>query len=1403
MANRVIIEIPEKESFEDDVMILGISGTSQKGSEIMAIEAEKPLLAEFKYRSYFEIHEDDQLSHELTLRPVKEAQPPIAFESTTNYLKVKIVLTTPTCVSTKDLDLDAIEAVVITIHHNTDNSPVLKSEMIASEEFKRLCSKENVRNDINKDAGNLNNPPCFRWKLHEKLVVLNQEEPTLFVMNVKTWQGEPIDHGTMELHYAELHTDAREYYKGGNPYFDMAVKGPMVITGHTMSGDGSRILVTSVADNYRFLQLWNFKETPPVVESTHNESLIKDPFRPQLLAWMQLPYIDENSYECYLNWDGTQLVCNNLDRPENNEVEEAKKHKHKRIFLRKRRSRSSLAQKSSFMSFYKVEMNYTATPKGAIAGFGFRRFEVDGDRCPGLRDVFAKAAFHIISPRNQNVEDELFVTCNGVTFDVYRVFEEWSHIRSIKIDRPWSEPKLVVSVIGSLMKQIRGPYLVLGNPDACEISTWNIEKGVHVSSFMDLTHEQFKALRCSTAISKDGRLIAIPGKHHVDIFWTATWTRSASYTIRDMTHDPLMGTVKFIRNDTQLMVDYKSCASFCKNNHGSIFNTDNLAPVEQLITDGCDTIEIFTDEVDDLQVFNVGFSQLSLCHFENFTFESSSRRKKHCMKTCFAYDSYDYGYAETLAPSGLTFRAEKSMIPVITHGRRQDLPFVTVTVLDKNGLVCQKLPIPLPKDLDFNIHHLNFVGRGSYLALSLKGLVLIWSMPTTVQEKFTLLLAHTCPDGMHWEVCIHDQLYGLLPQDESVDSSKSLDDPVRGTEADFLGGAEFLPEIFQNADDSLRDDILQYIGRHINLYIAGTEYDSNIVQYTCAQWTIDNHHSTVLLWKVLLAHPIGRWIPRHDMVRETNPIWCLLSKTYEHPKAYELALVFIDYCIRQTKLEMDPHFLLPIRQCFQELTDPRKPYSDVTLELFRQLAYIPARDRDFIIEHHWIAQPYKLRWRFWNPYTKGLHQYRDQVLQVTSTPTEHQPKYIFSRDIYLATYDMLWLKRKTGMLASEDPEKSREGKLVFSWPYAIRSLIYRRMWPFQTPTVECHPFDRDTLDNPALAALVEFKWNTIGFHYWLIRFLSQCLYYTLVLVAAFMQIDGVTELPKLYGIYAAIISISSIFLWLELSQLLEDKRRYFQSVYNFVDLLVFMFPLIGSVLELVWSNPERQNSLFSFSVLYVALHFGGRYDNLSGEFDSDDVGFHLLMAIFFFFTVILMLNVLIALINNAIDDGDRTWELDWLQNRMRYVESAENLTYDLPGYRAAYNFFPETIYYTATPLQAREYKKKTQKIIEETATTAEMSIVAESKPQMFLSGSGDEGGYSWQDSTENNSDGTTNSDSNAALLKLMKQLHDEQQQSRLEQQRMFEKFRRTHEDQQQTADELRKEIALLKEKLER
>ncbi|KAK3822229.1 MAG: hypothetical protein JOS17DRAFT_777379 [Linnemannia elongata] len=128
-----------------------------------------------------------------------------------------------------------------------------------------------------------------------------------------------------------------------------------------------------------------------------------------------------------------------------------------------------------------------------------------------------------------------------------------------------------------------------------------------------------------------------------------------------------------------------------------------------------------------------------------------------------------------------------------------------------------------------------------------------------------------------------------------------------------------------------------------------------------------------------------------------------------------------------------------------------------------------------------------------------------------------------------------------------------------------------------------------------------------------------------------------------------------------------------------------------------------------------------------------------MMVAFFSSNVVVMLNVLIALVNHAIDDGDGTWEQDWLHNRMRYVESAENLTYNIPVFRAMFDYFPDTIYYTATPLHVREYKKKTQRIMEDKAISADLNIAAEFKVQQPISGNiggaGTSGGIQdWQQS---------------------------------------------------------------------
>ncbi|OAQ30960.1 hypothetical protein K457DRAFT_124668 [Linnemannia elongata AG-77] len=1477
------------------------------------------------YRSYFETDENNPSGE---YKPVEE----YATSLTEIPFSIYWTILTPSrvkCthydvvlgVSTKNLHLDTVEAIIITVQRSPSRSTPAKSEVITPQELARLCLIAPEKN------GDL----FFRWKLHEKLVLFTTEAQSItFAVEVMTWQDQPSDYGSIEIHYADILTDSREYYKGdtmyrehrpflssvdvnrtGYPHLDLDLEEPKTIASHAMSGDGSHIVITVLAGEYRLLQLWKFEEPQPVnsqhfnqesnnPRQSHNSagSSLNDNVQSRLVAWMQLPIVNVFYYEFCLSWDATQFVY---------------------VDLARLRGRSGMKEGvTNNTSLYKVDARHSQVPEGAIAGSGFKKFGVE-EQCPGLDGFLGKAAFHIISTQGQNVMDELFVTYNCVTIEIYSVVGDWTHLQSIPVGPYQSIYMLLTSFGDDLTKSLRGPYLVLKDsvPDELDrfnrFATWDIEQGTRLSSCTQrIFGDAVQAAACS-AMSKDGKLIAVVAENHVGIFWTATWTLAASCTFDDTQPTPCIRKVHFIRNDTQIMVslEYQD-QFFYQNNRGMVFNVSNMSLVEEYITAGCDTFRMTFANSAKPQALCVGISQLSLFNLQDLTVQSPSKLQERCDESCSSISSFKGQlYVEATAPSGMCFKVEKTLAPVFVYGRSKNLPSVILTVSGKDGQFIQRISIRLPNVSDR--YSVTFVGECSYLVMSFGNFVMVWNTPTSPQETFSLQLVLGAESVKDWNACPHQQLYEYEPISKTICEARSLADPVpsgSGDKREFMWGFDYLMAMFKDADDFMREEIIRYFAKHVNLCRPGMISDGNILHYFMSHWKKESslerghivalrakisHNSVIQLWKAILSRPAGRWIPSHNMNRGNNPILTLLNKTDKHPEVFELAKILMDYCIRQAKSEKDPHFLLPIQQCLQELTDPKKPYSEVTLELFRELAYLPARGRKYILDRHSIAHPYEIRLQFWKSNPKGLHQHQSQVLNLTVPRAVHPPKNNFTRDFYLATFDMLWIKTDSDSARTEDLARSEGSKSVFSWPIALKSVILHALWVNHNPRIQCHPFETGTLDNPAIAALVEYKWNTIGLQYWLIRFLAQCVYYVLVLIGVFMQIYHYEHESAVNGTFIAIVVFSSVFLWLEIAQMIKEKGGYIESVYNPVDLLAFMFPLAGSIQHIVWSDPSAQNTLLSFSILFIFLHFlfelrvirgvckfvsiiiyiissirvfffifaggifafsvaiihvlhtcinaetcpsftdgfslnifralsmtyflmGGRYDQVSNGFSNNDVGFHIMMAVFFFFTVIIMLNVLIALINHAFDDGYRTWELEWLQNRMRYVERAENLTYDIPGYRAAHDYFPETIFYTATPQEVREYRKNTQRILEEKSAIvdAPTPAIAETKMQVPVSGGdGGGGGSSGGENVQQHPE-ITRADSGAeegkdegALMAMLKQFQEEQkltraeqQQTREEQQRAFEELRLAHEEQRQTAAELRKEVALLKEQLE-
>ncbi|KAF9925805.1 hypothetical protein FBU30_004480 [Linnemannia zychae] len=120
--------------------------------------------------------------------------------------------------------------------------------------------------------------------------------------------------------------------------------------------------------------------------------------------------------------------------------------------------------------------------------------------------------------------------------------------------------------------------------------------------------------------------------------------------------------------------------------------------------------------------------------------------------------------------------------------------------------------------------------------------------------------------------------------------------------------------------------------------------------------------------------------------------------------------------------------------------------------------------------------------------------------------------------------------------------------------------------------------------------------NTIGFQYWLIRFIFQCVFYTLVLSTTFMQVYNDNENVE-KALLIAIIAFGTVFLYLEIGQAFYCYKIYKSHKYNILDLLAFGFPLIASVHQLLLTHGDSSEAdtpfmwPMSFSVLIVFLHF--------------------------------------------------------------------------------------------------------------------------------------------------------------------------------------------------------------------
>ncbi|KAG0348686.1 hypothetical protein BG004_004508 [Podila humilis] len=1182
----------------------------------------------------------------------------------------------------------------------------------------------------------------------------------------------------LEMHYFELHSSSADNniddvpLRVHMPYLwsidiehkeaptDLGPATSAQIIHYAISGDGGHAATLSATDHYLYLDLWDLSYT------INNSSAVTDvekrqkraPNNPTCSAGMSLPFSnsDKNGKPkpvdaaIAVSWSGVYLA----------------------LFPS---TQSSQMEKS-------VIYKYSASPSPQALKDNADTPPLTGSmwRCEGVPDVYGQGRFHITDTNNPQERNELFITCDGATVRIYEVHRAWNLMFAV----PLNTDSLLFA--GDPIISLQDKYFAWFRGEGeGQAFIWNIEANVLANV---VTGSKGKGA-CLANFSSDGSMIAISrGGTTITTYWTESGISIGTYELPFQTY---ASGLTFIRGDSQILVDWSSGRDWSQGTFGYILDSATMLCLDKFSNPGRYACGIQHGGVGPPGLYSCHGSTLNLIELEDYLFDPHSPTVCRCSQDNwddFSAPSEDITFA---APSGLLFAcnfiqpSDKAVgdthsfsLEVSGNGSRRELiRFPSFALTELRPYKCY-----------YKTAH--FLEGLSQLLLYSDEVVMVLGLPETLDAECNILQAYWLQDKTFrhgndhalqlreetgLQCCKHQkqllvELYHYDISDQSVIVQVSLDRPTDGNQGFmFVNAIMALIEIYKVAESPCKQAIIRYLGLHINTYLKPSNLLECVIGKIIEAWKPTDHEICEELLASLLASENTRWVPRPDYTQKDNPLYVLLEKSRQAPLAMGLANIITQYCLRKGEEEEDYHFMSPLVSCLPELCDDSRLHQEMALDILHRMAYVPVKrsSYSYIIDNHIIAHPPEVRWQCWRSIERPLYKCDDPILQLTLSSKPHDSQMdFFVKRMFVAPFGMLW-KINDEISARESHDIKGISWLGKSWLPTAASMIWYSCNPRRQMYVARHnTFSLSVFDNPALAALVEYKWNTIGYQYWLTRFLLQCVYYLLVLIVVFAQIYKAQEHLRL--VYIAIIIFSGIFLWLEFIQFLHNSARYFISPYNLVDLAVFALPLAGSIRQ-IGVGPGVDLTLFSLSVLFVFLHLlfelrtiksvchyttiiiqaidkirvfffifacgilafsiailhmlhgcsmskctpdpgfpeqpfyalsatyffmTGRYDPVTDKLSQEDHWtFHLIMMIYVLFTVILMLNVLIALINTAFNAGDETWTQVWIENRLSYIESAENMLYHIEGFRRRNNRLPKAVYYTATPQQVTTYER--------------------------------------------------------------------------------------------------------------
>ncbi|KAF9097438.1 hypothetical protein BGX23_008860 [Mortierella sp. AD031] len=1325
---------------------------------------ESTAFSEPVFQWYFKEAELESSSSVKQLELVRENQAPVMFGIKTQRIEWEIpeedipegsyelVLG----VSSESLDINAVDSISFDIVYGNKEDSDRPSEVLPHSTLKDFfginkaggdtsidgdpAPAESVDDSIDTDTLVLSS--IQRWRLHENIVVksatkrVSSDKATRIIMTAETWNDTAVDLGVIILHFLEIRQNSFKAHRNDATYkqhhpFTWSID----VNSHVPFDASKEIVSYCFSGDYAYAALLTHSNTGQHLEIYQIEHGC--PNSPQVFT-RQLSSTKEIVLDISVSWNGSQVVVLDLTPPGLGEEQRDKYQRLSAIYYRHRR------------------LNSILTSTNAASGSSQEQF-TRGQLYPRIKDYHGRGMFYASVSENQDIENELFITFDGITLTMYRAFESWSFFREFTMVEPEQGFEETFDVYPHWKEHLRGGRLVLPNEDRGYVSTWFLWKTDARTVAMDMPTAISDDPYLTTCLSAHGSLFAMAGKRHVDLYLTETWTRLGTWWLPndEATEEDILH-VRFMSEYRCIMVNTHSNLDPSSRSYGFLVNINTMTTVGRINCRGLhhsgNTLDS-TGGPTSILLHETRTMLKAIRHTDRLV-RSSFRPASRCTDLCTPKNV-------SLAASLPGFRAEVVERTIGPRDRREKMFMLTVTASNADGTLLKTTSIPLPKETRFLGLSSTSFDDHSYLVVVMSTLILVWRFPASLDGDYDLLLAEGVEtdaaedaktDGAEevkieatedtktdttedtktnttegskertkWSICRHQQLYRFDSLTNTF-STRNLLDPHQYHSRAFLSGLSRLTEMYKDADDLSQQAILRYVERHTNINQCldpkeadtipkdskAIPKDPNTIQteslrenidrnlYTivnqrlepkddptavlnrlCHSWTMESHECLLVFIKALLARPSFRWVPTRDKGREASPIAILLDHLEYHFIVIDIIEVVVHYCIRQAKVDNDPRFLDPVFLSLRPALRLRDIDHGIFSRTVRSFAYFPARDYHFAMDHHTVARLPTPRLPFKTYRPKMLHERKNPVLHLTRRTfdifSDEHDNERFTPHLYVASFDMLW--------SIEDiPSPKQFSLAILLWLLLTVTFTNRRRYI-------CHFFKLEDLDNPALIALIRFKWKKFGFTFWLIE--TSPIMSSIRLMFAF-------RVMKTVGGFLSIVKQAVRSTWV------------FVAMFGCIIVLfsiAFLDVQYTICIDENCSNiPNSGPPNFFVSTALTYFMTGGMYNLVDDNIKAGNWMVHFLLATFLFL-VMMMLNVLFGLVNHAFDNNDRISKLEWIENRMYLVMRAENTLHSL-GWFKNRGWFPERIYYTANPQDVRDYRLETQSLGDKAASAS-------------------------------------------------------------------------------------------------